>query len=82
MKTITYTKSSGAIKIEFSNGEVFSVKKGIVKFSAANPNGTNGFVITPGDAVDALPAQFVMIAPITEKARHESGIGSGRRFVG
>jgi len=81
VKTITYTKSSGAIKIEFSNGEVFSVKKGIVKFSAANPNGTNGFVITPGDAVDALPAQFVMIAPITEKAAMKAVLEAGEDLL-
>ena len=81
VKTITYTKSSGAIKIEFSNGEVFSVKKGKVKFSAANPDGTNGFVITPGDAVDALPDQFVMIAPITEKAAMKAVLEAGEDLL-
>ena len=68
VKTITYTKSSGAVKIDFSNGETFSVKKGKVAFSAANPTGTNGFVLNPEDAVEALPPQLIMIAPISEKA--------------
>jgi len=68
VKTITYTKSSKAVKIEFSNGETFSVKKGNVIFSAANPTGTNGFVLNPEDAVEAIPPQLIMIAPISEKA--------------
>ena len=81
VKAITYTKSSGAVKIEFSNGETFSVKKGKITFTAANPDGTNGFVINEGDAVSALPPQLVMIAPIAEKAAMKAVLEAGEDLL-
>jgi hypothetical protein len=81
VKTITYTESSKAVKIEFSNGETFSIKKGKITFTAANPDGTNGFTINEGDAVTALPTQFVMIAPIAEKTAMKAVMEAGEDLL-
>jgi hypothetical protein len=82
VKAITYTKSSGAVKIGFSNGETFRIMSdGAITFTAAAPDGRDGFIINEGDFVEALPAQFVMIAPIEEKAAMKAVMEAGEDLL-